>query len=64
MTRSYFRTINKLKRKSISRTRRIQEQSRLEKEKYLNSPEGKAAIARIQDADAVSTVMQLKGMVK
>lgn len=62
--RSYFKTSDKNERKRESRTRRMQAVARDERARLLNTPEGKAAIERIRDADRVSTVMELKRMVK
>lgn len=64
MARQYFKTKDNLTRRVKSRTRKEQLAANERKRLFLSSPEGREAIERIQLADKLSTVFQIKGMIK
>jgi len=53
--RKYFKSIEQIKRKQTSRTRKQQAAARELKERILSSPEGRKALAELEAAEFVST---------
>lgn len=58
--KKYFKTQEKIKRKSISRTKKEQAVAREAGARFLNSPEGKAALERVSSVDKLSQVLATK----
>ena len=60
MTRQYFKSKEKNKKENKSRTRRQQALDKIEKQKFLDSPEGKAAVNKISLIDKISEALAAK----
>lgn len=60
MTRQYFKTKEKMKRKSHSMTKLAKEKAKAEHERFINSDEGKAAIERLSLIDDLSAALAAK----